>query len=41
MDNEIKIKVNGLKKSFGNLHVLKGVDAEIKAGNAPKESPTR
>lgn len=32
MDNEIKIKVNGLKKSFGNLHVLKGIDAEIKAG---------
>lgn len=32
MDNEIKIKVNGLKKSFGNLHVLKGIDAEIKTG---------
>ena len=31
-NDNIKIKVNGLKKSFGNLHVLKGIDAEIKAG---------
>ncbi|MCI6858046.1 MAG: ATP-binding cassette domain-containing protein, partial [Eubacterium sp.] len=30
--DEIKIKVQGLKKSFGHLHVLKGIDAEIKAG---------
>ena len=32
MDNNIKIKVKGLKKSFGSLHVLKGIDAEISAG---------
>ncbi len=31
-NNEIKIKVNGLKKSFGKLHVLRGIDAEIRAG---------
>ena len=31
MDNNIKIKVKGLKKSFGSLHVLKGIDAEISA----------
>lgn len=32
MDNNIKIKVKGLKKSFGSIHVLKGIDAEITAG---------
>ena len=31
-NNEIKIKVNGLKKSFGKLEVLRGIDAEIHAG---------
>ena len=31
-NNEIKIKVNGLKKSFGKLDVLRGIDAEIHAG---------
>ncbi len=31
-NNEIKIEVNGLKKSFGKLHVLRGIDAEIRAG---------
>ena len=31
-NNEIKIKVNGLKKSFGKLDVLRGIDAEIRAG---------
>ena len=32
MDSNIKIKVSGLKKSFGSLHVLKGIDAEITTG---------
>ena len=32
MDTNVKIKVKGLKKSFGNLHVLRGIDAEISAG---------
>ena len=32
MENNIKIKVKGLKKSFGSLHVLKGIDAEITTG---------
>ena len=30
--NDPKIIVKGLKKSFGNLEVLKGIDAEIDAG---------
>ena len=29
---EVKISVKGLKKSFGKLQVLKGIDTEIKAG---------
>ena len=29
---EFKIKVTGLKKSFGENHVLKGIDIEINAG---------
>ena len=29
---ESKIKVTGLKKSFGENHVLKGIDIEINAG---------
>ena len=32
MENNIKIKVKGLKKSFGSLHVLKGIYAEITTG---------
>ncbi len=32
MDENIKIKVSGLKKNFGSLEVLKGIDAEITAG---------
>ena len=31
-NNNVKIKVKGLKKSFGSLHVLKGIDAEITTG---------
>ncbi len=30
--NPVKIKVSGLKKSFGRHEVLKGIDVEIKAG---------
>ena len=29
---DTKISVKGLKKSFGNNHVLRGIDTEIKAG---------
>ena len=31
-DAEILIKVEGLKKSFGDIDVLKGIDSEIKRG---------
>lgn len=31
-NNNVKIKVKGLKKSFGSLHLLKGIDAEITTG---------
>ena len=31
-DNEVLIKVSGLKKSFGSIEVLKGVSTEIKRG---------
>lgn len=31
-DNNVLIRVSGLKKDFGDLHVLKGIDAEIKKG---------
>ena len=31
-EKDVKIHVKGLKKSFGHVHVLKGFDAEIKAG---------
>ncbi len=30
--NDAIIKVDGLKKSFGDIHVLKGIDIEIKKG---------
>lgn len=30
--NETLIKVENLQKSFGNIHVLKGIDTEIKKG---------
>ncbi|MBQ5823401.1 MAG: amino acid ABC transporter ATP-binding protein [Clostridia bacterium] len=30
--NDVLIKVEGLKKAFGNNHVLKGIDSEIKKG---------
>lgn len=30
-EKDVKIHVKGLKKSFGHVHVLKGIDAEIKA----------
>ena len=33
INNEVLIKVEGLKKSFGDLHVLKGIDAEIRKGD--------
>ena len=32
-DNNVLIKVDGLQKSFGNIEVLKGIDAEIKKGD--------
>ncbi len=32
-DNNVLIKVEGLQKSFGNIEVLKGIDAEIKKGD--------
>ena len=32
-DREVLIEVQGLQKSFGELHVLKGVDAEIRRGD--------
>ncbi len=32
-DNNVLIKVDGLKKSFGSVDVLKGVNAEIKKGD--------
>ena len=32
-DNNVLIKVDGLKKSFGDMEVLKGIDAEIKKGD--------
>ncbi len=32
-DNEVLIKVEGLEKSFGDLHVLRGIDAEIRKGD--------
>ena len=31
-DNEVLIKVSGLKKAFGNIEVLKGISTEIKRG---------
>ena len=31
-NREVKISVRGLQKSFGKLHVLKGIDTEIMAG---------
>ncbi len=32
-NQDVLIKVEGLQKSFGDLHVLKGIDAEIKKGD--------
>lgn len=32
-DSNVLIKVQGLEKSFGDLHVLKGIDAEIRRGD--------
>ena len=32
-DSNVLIKVQGLEKSFGDLHVLKGIDAEIIRGD--------
>ncbi len=32
METEIKIKINQLKKSFGDLDVLRGIDLEVKKG---------
>ena len=31
-DNNVLIKVENLKKSFGDVDVLKGIDTEIKKG---------
>lgn len=31
-DNNVLIRVSGLEKDFGDLHVLKGIDTEIKKG---------
>ena len=33
IDSNVLIKVQGLEKSFGDLHVLKGIDAEIRRGD--------
>jgi len=33
IDRDVLIKVQGLQKSFGDLHVLKGIDAEIRYGD--------
>ena len=30
-EKDVKIHVKGLKKSFGHVHVLKGIDAEKKS----------
>lgn len=32
-DSNVLIKVQGLEKSFGDLHVLRGIDAEIRRGD--------
>ena len=32
-DNNVLIKVDGLQKAFGDIEVLKGIDAEIKKGD--------
>ena len=32
MANEIFLKLEGIKKSFGGVHALKGVDLEIRKG---------
>ena len=32
-DSNVLIKVDGLRKSFGDLHVLKGINAEIRKGD--------
>ena len=32
MANEIFLKFEGIKKSFGGVHALKGVDLEIRKG---------
>ena len=32
-DNNVLIKVDGLQKAFGNIEVLRGIDAEIKKGD--------
>jgi polar amino acid transport system ATP-binding protein len=32
-DREVLIEVQGLQKSFGELHVLKGIDTEIRRGD--------
>ena len=37
MENNVKISVKGLKKSFGSLEVLKCIDEEIGLLNAPEE----
>ena len=31
-NSEVMIKVEGLEKSFGSNHVLKGIDTQIKKG---------
>ena len=31
-DNSVLIRVEQLEKSFGNLHVLQGIDMEIRRG---------
>ena len=33
MNTKVLIKVKGLQKSFGTLHALNGIDAEIKTGD--------
>ena len=31
-DNPVMISIKGLKKSYGDLHVLKGIDLDIHRG---------
>ncbi len=32
MNDELSVEIRGLKRSFGNLHVLKGLDLDVRVG---------